>query len=100
MAGRARRAAGRLVGLRVGGVAFWLLTGAARSVFQPPVPPETSRYLTLGAVILLLAAVEIARGISLRPAVLVYAAMITLVAVALGCPRCATTRASCAASAP
>ena len=76
----------RLVGLLVGGVTFWLLTGAARSVFQPPVVPETSRYLTLGAVILLLATVELARGIAVPPTVLVYAAMITLVAVALGLP--------------
>jgi hypothetical protein len=76
----------RLVGLLTGGIAFWLLTGAARSVFQPPVPPETSRYLTLGAVVLLLAAVELARGLRPPPALLVYAALIALVAVALGLP--------------
>ena len=76
----------RLVGVLTGGIVFWLLTGAARSVFQPPVPPETSRYLTLGAIVLLLAAVELARGMRLPPALLVYAAMITLAAVALGLP--------------
>ena len=67
-------------------VVFWLLTGAARLVFQPPVPPETSRYLTLGAIVVLLAAVELARGMGLPPALLGYAALITLVAVALGLP--------------
>jgi hypothetical protein len=76
----------RLVGVLVAGVVFWALSGAARSVFQPPVPPESSRYLTFGAIVLLLAAVELARGVIIPPRLLLYGAGITLVAVALGLP--------------
>jgi hypothetical protein len=76
----------RLVGVLAAGGAFWLLTGAARSVVQPPVAPDSSRYLTLGSVVLLLAAVELARGVRVPPALLVYGAMITVVSVALGLP--------------
>jgi hypothetical protein len=76
----------RLVGLLVSGIVFWALTGAARSVFQPPVPPDSSRYLTFGAIVLLLAAVELARGVVVPPPLLVYGAGVTLVAVALGLP--------------
>jgi hypothetical protein len=76
----------RLVGLLVAGLVFWALTGAARSVFQPPVPPDSSRYLTFGAIVLLLAAVELVRGVIVPPRLMVYGAGVTLVAVALGLP--------------
>jgi hypothetical protein len=76
----------RLIGVLVAGIVFWALTGAARSVFQPPVPPESSRYLTFGAIVLLLAAVELARGVVVPPPLLMYGAGVTLVAVALGLP--------------
>src|SRR4051812_1560215 len=45
----------RLAGVLVAGAAFWLLTGAARSAGATPTQPESSRYLYLGAVVLLLA---------------------------------------------
>jgi hypothetical protein len=76
----------RLVGVLVAGVAFWGLTGAGRSVIQPVVPPESSRYLTFGAVIVALVAVEVAVGIVASPRGLALAAAIALIAVALGLP--------------
>jgi hypothetical protein len=76
----------RLVGILVAGIAFWALSGAARSVFQPPVPPDSSRYLTFGAVVLLLAAVELAAGVVVPPRLLALGGAITLLAVALGLP--------------
>jgi hypothetical protein len=77
----------RLAGLVVAGVTFWALTGAARSVFQPPVPPDTSRYQTLGGVVLALATVELLAGLVVVPPrmTLVGAAIVAL-AVALGLP--------------
>jgi hypothetical protein len=76
----------RLVGLLVAGISFWALTGAARSVFQPPVPPDSSRYLTFGVVVLVLLAVEVANGLVVAPRVLALAGVVTLVAVMLGVP--------------
>jgi hypothetical protein len=76
----------RLVGLIVAGVAFWALTGAARSVFQPPVPPESSRYLTFGMVVLALVGVELAVAAVVVPRLLALGAAVTLLAVALGLP--------------
>jgi hypothetical protein len=76
----------RLVGVLVAGAAFWALSGAARSVFQPPVPPDSSRYLTFGIVVVLLAAVELAWGAALASRVLVLGAAVTLVAIAQGVP--------------
>ena len=75
----------RLAGLLVAGAAFWALTGAARSVFQPPVPPDTSRYLTLGGVVLALVAVELLAGVVLAPPRLLWiGAGVVALAVALG----------------
>ena len=75
----------RLAGLLVSGAAFWALTGAARSVFQPPVPPDTSRYLTLGGVVLALVAVELLAGVVLAPPRLLWiGAGVVALAVALG----------------
>jgi hypothetical protein len=76
----------RLVGLLVAGIVFWALTGAARSVVQPPVAPDSSRYVTFGAVVLALGAVELALGVVVAPRLLALAAAVTFVAVALGLP--------------
>jgi hypothetical protein len=76
----------RLVGILVAGIAFWALSGAARSVFQPPVAPETSGYITFGVVVLVLAAVELVWGVVAAPRVLVLGVAITLVAAASGLP--------------
>ena len=75
----------RLLNLAVAGIAFWLLTGAARSVFQPPVAPSQSRYLTLGAIVFLLGAVELLRGTIIPARLLVYATGIAVICVWMGC---------------
>jgi hypothetical protein len=49
----------RLLALAAGAASFWLLTGASRADFTPPVPPDTSRYLYISAVFLLLAGCEV-----------------------------------------
>ncbi|MBI5105946.1 MAG: hypothetical protein HZB46_13380 [Solirubrobacterales bacterium] len=74
----------RLVGVLVLGAAFWLLTGAARSGGGVVEPPDTSRYLELGAVVLLLAGAEIARGSLLRPAAYGVAAVVVAISLAQG----------------
>jgi hypothetical protein len=82
----------RLLGLLIGGGGFWLLTGAARSVTQPAVSPDSSRYLTLGGVIVVLLSVEIATSVpavrAWRPsvAIVAYSGLLALVAIALGLP--------------
>jgi hypothetical protein len=50
------------------------------------VAPDASRYLTFGAIVLILAAVELARGVIVPPPVMLYGAGVTVVVVALGLP--------------
>ncbi|MGZ4270652.1 MAG: hypothetical protein ACXVFN_20040 [Solirubrobacteraceae bacterium] len=76
----------RLLGLLAAGISFWALTGAARSVFQPPVTPDQSRYLTFSAIVIALLAVEAAAGLRMPGRVTAYLAGVTVVAVALGFP--------------
>lgn len=77
----------RLAGILTAGFAFWALTGAARSVFQPPVPPDTSRYLTLGGVVLALATAELLAGVVVAPPRMAFVgAAIVALAVLLGLP--------------
>jgi hypothetical protein len=72
-----RPVSARLVGLLVTGISLWCLTAAARSTISAP---ETSRYVYLGAVIVVLVAVELLQGVPISPRV---AGLATLV-VALG----------------
>jgi len=44
----------RIVALGAGAIAFWLLTGVSRAEWEPPVPPETSRYIYPSALLVLL----------------------------------------------
>lgn len=74
----------RVLNLAVAGIGFWLLTGAGRSVFVPPVAPSQSRYLTLGAIVFLLGAVELMRGTIIPPRLLVYASGIAVICVWIG----------------
>ncbi len=67
----------RLLGLVVVAVTFWGLTGAARSV---GIAATESRYITLGAVMLILVAVELLRGTRLTRTALVVGAAFVLVA--------------------
>jgi hypothetical protein len=73
----ARHISARLVGLLLTGVSLWVLTAAARSTISAP---ETSRYVYLGAVIVVLIGVELLQGVLVRPRVVVLATLV----VALG----------------
>jgi hypothetical protein len=65
----ARRLAGpfrispRLAGLLAAAVALWAIIAAARSTISPP---ETSRYIYLGAILIVLIGVELLRGVISR----------------------------------
>jgi hypothetical protein len=54
----------RLVGLLATGFSLWFITAAARSTVSQP---ETSRYIYLGAVVIILVAVELLRGVTVTP---------------------------------
>ncbi len=54
----------RLAGLLATGAALWIVTATARSTISPP---ETSRYVYLGAVVIVLIGVELLRGVELSP---------------------------------
>jgi hypothetical protein len=60
----------RLAGLVATGLSLWIITAAARSTISVP---ETSRYIYLGAVVIVLVGVELMRGVAIRPRVTVIA---------------------------
>lgn len=69
----------RFVSLGTGAVAYWVLTALTRAHFSPP---SESRYVYLGAVLIVLMAVEIARGVRpSRPALAVIALLVGLALV-------------------
>jgi hypothetical protein len=74
-----RRISPRLLGLGAAGVSFWALTAGSRAGVELP---EASRYTYLGAVVVLLAIVELLEGVPLRPRVLALAGLILVVGVA------------------
>ena len=55
----------RLLAVGAGAVGFWVLTGVTRADFQPPVPPDTSRYLYVSGALLLLLAAGVLAGTAL-----------------------------------
>lgn len=65
----------RLAGLIAAGVSLWIVTALARSTISPP---ETSRYLYLGAVVIVLAGVELLRGVSIAPRAAALATVLTV----------------------
>jgi hypothetical protein len=73
----------RVGAVAAGAVTLSLLTGVSRAAFQPPVPPDTSRYIYPSAVLLLLLSVSVIapRPGPIRPA----AALVAAVATALAC---------------
>jgi hypothetical protein len=71
----------RLVGLLVTGCSLWFVTAAARSTIASP---ETSRYLYLGAVVIVLVGVELLRDIVISARVVGLAALILVLCVAAG----------------
>jgi hypothetical protein len=56
----------RFAGLIATGLALWAVTAAARSTISPP---ESSRYIYLGAVVIVLVGVEMLRGVTITPRV-------------------------------
>lgn len=62
----------RLVGLVATALSLWLITAAARSTISPP---ETSRYVYLGAIVIVLVGVELLRGTWIAPRATVFAAI-------------------------
>jgi hypothetical protein len=69
----------RLASLIAAALALWAITAAARSTISPP---ESSRYIYLGAVLIVLIAVELLRGIAITPrASALAAAVVALCAV-------------------
>ena len=68
---RRRKPSPRLVGLLATAVALWAVTAAARSTISSP---EASRYAYLGAVVIVLAAVELLDGVPITAAATVAAA--------------------------
>jgi hypothetical protein len=63
----------RMVGLIATGVSLWVVTAAARSTISAP---ETSRYIYLGAVVIVLGGVELLRGLTITPRVTALAAVL------------------------
>lgn len=61
---RGRRTSPRLAGLLAAAVALWVVTAAARSTISAP---EASRYVYLGAVLIVLIGVELLRGVEIGP---------------------------------
>ena len=83
--GVARRgASARLVGLLVVAATSWLATGAARSAPPRPAPPDASRYIELGAPLLLLIVAECWRTARVPRNLAVRAALAAGVLVCVG----------------
>ena len=72
---------GRLAGLLASGVALWAVTAAARSTVSTP---ETSRYLYLGAVVIVLTGVELLREVTITPRATALATLLVGVCVITG----------------
>jgi hypothetical protein len=60
----------RLAGLLATGLSLWAVTAVARSTISPP---ESSRYIYLGAVVIVLTGVELLRGVTISPRATVLA---------------------------
>ena len=69
------KASSRLVGLLAAGLSLWVLTAVARSTISPA---ESSRYTYLGAVVIVLTAVELLRGRVWSPRVSLVACALVL----------------------
>jgi hypothetical protein len=68
----------RVIALAVGAISFWALAAIQRGSVSPP---GTSRYIYVGAVLIILLAADLARGASIRSAV---AAGLCFAAIAVG----------------
>ncbi len=72
---------GRLIGLLATCISLWALTAAARSTISSP---ETSRYIYLGAVVIVLIAVELMQGTTLSARVVTLVALIVALCAVTG----------------
>jgi hypothetical protein len=71
----------RLVGLLAAGLGLWAITAVARSTISQP---EASRYIYLGAVVIVLTGVEVLRDVTITPRATVFAAVIVGVCAVTG----------------
>jgi hypothetical protein len=71
----------RLAGLLATGIALWVITAAARSTISTP---ESSRYIYLGAVVIVLVGVELLRGVPITPRAIGLATVLILFSVITG----------------
>lgn len=61
----------RLAGLLATGIALWVVTAVARSTISPP---ESSRYIYLGAIVIVLTGVELLQDVTITPRLTALAA--------------------------
>jgi hypothetical protein len=78
---RTRATSPRLAGLLATGISLWIVTAAARSTISAP---ETSRYVYLGAVVIVLVAVELLSGVKISARATVVAAAFVALSVLTG----------------
>jgi hypothetical protein len=71
----------RLAGLLAMGISLWVITGATRSTISQP---ETSRYIYLGAVVVVLGGVELLQGIRVTPRGVAVATVLVAVSAVTG----------------
>jgi hypothetical protein len=78
---RPGRVSARLIGLLATAVSLWIVTGLARSTISPP---ESSRYIYLGAVTIVLIGVELLANIKINARATAIAAALVLLFVLTG----------------
>jgi hypothetical protein len=78
---RPRTVSPRLAGLLAAGLSLWIITSLARSTISAP---EASRYIYLGAVVIVLIAVEFLRGITIPTRSIAIASVLVAIAVVSG----------------
>jgi hypothetical protein len=78
---RPRLVSARLAGLLAAGITLWAITAAARSTTSAP---ESSRYIYLGAVVIVLVGVELLRGVTISTRAVGVATALVAFAAASG----------------
>jgi hypothetical protein len=71
----------RLAGLLATAFSLWIITGVARSTISQP---EASRYIYLGAVVIVLVGVELLQGVSITPRAIAVATVFVVVCAVTG----------------
>ena len=77
------RVSARLMGLLATAISLWIITGLARSTISPP---ESSRYIYLGAVAIVLIGVELLTGVWISARAIATATLLVLLFVLAGLP--------------